>query len=287
MDELKRVLAYIPRRLHPEITALCDGKNVEEIRLRTGMPISVTTNGGNLRGNGCMTREEAAEALLTLCGGSIHAHSYTLREGYVSLPDGMRAAVVGQASVQNREVEAVREITSISIRIPRTIMGNASMILSYLESTGYASGVLIYSLPGIGKTTLLRELAIRLSTSPHLRRVALIDARMELYRAADFKGCLCDVLKGYPKAEGITIAVRNLSPQIMICDEIGNDAEANAILEAHPAGVPLIASVHGRDAREIKARKGIASLISHGVFGRMFRLHRMDGRMIVIPETIE
>lgn len=286
MDEHKQYLPYLPRRLRGEVEKMAQGKCVEEIRLRRGMPLSLTVGGENLRGRGCMTGEEAQEMLIALCGGSLHAHAQTLREGYVVLPSGGRAAVVGLASVSGGAVDAVREITAISIRIPHTFHGNVGPLLAQMNCSHFSEGLLLYSLPGMGKTTLLRELAVRLSSAPYLKRVALVDTRMELYRAEDFAGCLCDVLRGYPQPIGITAAVRNLSPQILICDEIGTDADADAILAAYPTGVPLIASVHGGSAKEVAERRGIAELLAHGVFRTLFCLQRTGSTVRLTREVI-
>lgn len=286
MDELKRYIHYIPSRLRDEVLRLGEGKEVEEIRLRRDLPLSLTVKGDNLRGTGCMTGEEAQNVLYALCGGSLHAHEKTLREGYIPLTEGARAAVVGVASADHGQIEAVREITAISIRIPRYVKGNADAILAEAERTHFSRGILIYSLPGEGKTTVLREAAIRLSSPPYLKRVALIDSKMELYRPHAFRGCLCDVLRGYPVPSGIALAVRTLSPQILVCDEIGTDEQADAILSAHPSGVPLIATVHASASTDLLCRPSIARLFQGGVFGALFRLSRQGSAVYLTKETI-
>jgi len=284
MDELKTILSYLPRRLHGEILRLADQQSVEEIRLRRSMPLSVTAGGRNLRGCGMMTPKEAQETLLAVCGGSLYTHMPTLTRGYVSLPNGIRVGIVGVATERDGSIDAVRDITSISFRIPRSVRGQCGPILHCMEANEFAYGVLIFSLPGVGKTTLLRDIAISLSSAPYLKRVALIDSRNELFRPAEFASCLCDPLLGYPKDVGITLAVRNLSPQVVICDEIGTDLEASAILSVHPSGVPLIATVHGNDLNEIRQRSGISALIERGVFRHFFRLKR-EGKQISVQQV--
>lgn len=280
MNVEEEYLRLLPPRLAEEIEKRGEGLPIEEIRIRRGMPASLTVTGGkNLRLRTECTGEETEECLNALCGGSLHAHAETLRQGYVSLAGGMRAAVVGRAWGEEGKVMSVRGVSSICLRIPRTVRGNAGILLETLEKSRFSEGILLYSRPGEGKTTLLRETASRVSSAPYLKRTALIDAREELYRPDAFRGCLCDVLTGYPKAEGISIAVRCLSPQVIVCDEIGGREEAGAILSVHCAGVPLIASVHGDSVKELKERPGLGRLLRAGVFPWLCRLTR-DGERV-------
>ncbi len=68
-----------------------------------------------------------------------------------------------------------------------------------------------------------------------------------------------DVLCGCPKSEGIILALRSLSPEIIICDEIGRDYEA--VEQCLFCGVKLIASAHAESVAELKRRSGICGLL--------------------------
>ena len=88
---------------------------------------------------------------------------------------------------------------------------------------------------------------------------------------------MIDVLEDYPKAQGIEIATRTLSPQALICDEIGDYEEADAILSVQSSGVPLIASAHGSDLSSLLARPAIRLLDRAGVFGAYIGIERRGG----------
>ena len=104
--------------------------------------------------------------------------------------------------------------------------------------------------------------------------MSVVDTRGELAYSLD-GGALClDILTGYPKHTGIAIAARTLGTQLIICDEIGNRAEADAICEAHNCGVPLIATAHAGNLYELLAKPGIALLHKSGCFGAYVGLSR-------------
>ena len=79
-------------------------------------------------------------------------------------------------------------------------------------------------------------------------------------------GAQTDVFDGYPKAEGIAIAVRVMSPQILICDELGGAAETDALLHSLHTGVRLIASAHAESIPALRRRPQIRRLIEAGAF---------------------
>jgi stage III sporulation protein AA len=85
-------------------------------------------------------------------------------------------------------------------------------------------------------------------------------------------GWSCDILSGYPKAQGIITAVRTLSPQVIICDEIGGMDEAKGIIDSINAGVKVIASAHAASFSELLRRPAIVSLLESGAFEKAVML---------------
>ena len=126
--------------------------------------------------------------------------------------------------------------------------------------------MIIWSVPGIGKTTVLRELAVRVSDGARPKRVAIVDTRHELGAGINCNGHL-DILEGYPRAKGIEIAKRTMSPQLIICDEIANSNDAIAILEAAGSGVPIVASVHAGTRVDLLSLEYIRKLTESGHIG--------------------
>ena len=141
-------------------------------------------------------------------------------------------------------------------------------------------GVLVYSPPGEGKTTLLRSLSLYLSRGDEALRVCVVDSRDELFSGAEDVSFSLDVMSGYPKAEGIRIATAFMNPQLIVCDEIGDEAEARSIAEAQNCGVPLLASTHGASIAGVLRRGGMRTLFDSDVFelyvGIRMGAHGMD-----------
>ncbi len=237
-------------------------RDMTEVRLRVGRKASVTCGGVNHPFDLTVDGDEMMECVTKFCRGSVYAHDSTMRLGYIRFENGVRIGVCG---IFSPEGKGVREITSVNIRLPHIIRGVSDKILEACRSSAGINSFLIYSPPGVGKTTLLRDIAAKLS-GEYKYRTAIIDTRGELYIEDMFKDGICDVLVGYPRGMGIEIATRTLSPEVIICDELGNSEEAKGILEAQNTGVPIIASAHGGSLDELLRRPNIRLLHENGVF---------------------
>ncbi|MCI8387649.1 MAG: AAA family ATPase [Clostridiales bacterium] len=271
----------LPERVSAELYELAGqgrirASDISEIRLRLDRPASVTNAGANIILDSRVSGRELGECVSTLCRGSYYAHGDTIREGYIRVGDGYRVGVCGTSSSDGN----VSEITSVNIRVPHIIRGVSDYLVRRCLDNYRLRSMLIYSPPGVGKTTLLRDLAARLG-GEFARRVAIIDTRGEICIPEMFSDTLCDVLIGYPRARGIELATRTLSPEVLICDELGDGDEARAILTAQNTGVPLVASAHASSLGELLARPNIRLLHEHGVFDYYISIsrERMCGRL--------
>jgi stage III sporulation protein AA len=220
---------------------------------------------------------EMDRTVTRLCEGSVYAFRDTIAEGYISLRGGIRVGVCGRAAMSGGKICGIYDIDSLIIRIPHPVPKVGKEIADLIRERKYVSGVLIYSPPGVGKTTLLRALAAELSSGRDARRVSVVDTRGELSCSLDNPALCVDILTGYPKHIGISIAARTLGTEVIICDEIGNRAEADAICEAHNCGVPLIASAHAGSVEQLLSRTGLRLLHEAKIFGAYAGIER-DGR---------
>ncbi len=287
MDEqLLKILRYLPRKVSLAVESFLysiRGQTgyVSELRLRADAPMSISFCGRNITNFDAemviCTETEVAETLQKLCEDSVHTFSETLKEGYVILENGYRIGVCGRAGMAGDAVRSVYGITSLSIRIPHPVSGVASELLPYLSNGGSIQSALIYSVPNVGKTTLIRDIAATLSSGMRAHRVALVDTRGELYMKSLFSESITDVLRGYPKAKGIEIATRTLSPEVIFCDEIGSAEEARAILSAQNSGVPLIATAHADSLETLLKRPNIRMLHDADIFRYYIGLSRNAG----------
>ena len=266
--------AFLPIRVKEEISALSGVKRIEEIRLRRERCVTLTTDRGNIFLRSQLNREEINEILSDMCGHSIYAHSETINNGYITLSGGIRVGICGRAAVEGGSVIGVYDVSALNIRIPSYIKSVGEPVCALLRTMSAAKGVLIYSPPGVGKTTLLRSVAYRMASGEGAKRVAVIDSRGELCGFESSREAALDILSGYPKPLGIEIAARTMNAQLMICDEIGGEDEADAIISAQNCGVPLLASAHGDNIEGLLRRPQIQKLHKAGVFGAYVRIAR-------------
>lgn len=270
-DEEKLACAYLPDRLASAViqTIARWNKPISEIRLRRDGPLSVTLCGNfggfsakNLLCGVVCTTGEIGKVVDSLCGGSLYSHSESIREGVIVTASGIRAGVSGRAVMIDGKIECMREISSVNIRIPHRIHGAADELYVIVKKFG---STLICSPPGMGKTTMLRELIPLLSEGESAAKVAVIDSRFELGAGISRDG-LCDFYSGWPRYEGIMAAIRTMSPDYIICDEIADEWDVLAVSAASSAGVRMIASAHGDSLKGIRRNVNLEQLLDNGVF---------------------
>lgn len=254
--------------------------SAQEIRLRVNKPVSVscadgvfylTKNGGlsisRDDDNLLCTPQELENTLHKICDYSVYARQGEINRGFVTLSGGHRAGLCGTAVIENGKIVNVRQITSINIRIAREHKNCANQILSRLNA---CEGLLICGAPCSGKTTLLRDIARQISAA---KKVILIDERGELAgkSGGGFQNDIgmCDVFDGYPKPTAISQAVRSMSPDVVICDEIGSAQDAEALALCKNSGVSVIASVHASSRAQLCKKRDVLSALRLGVFPKV------------------
>lgn len=253
-----------------------------DIHFKSGQPVSICGSDGVffLKENGKVTRaltsnlpyvsgEEMQAVFIQACAHSVFSHEHEIQKGYISMGFSCRAGLCGTAVLENGRVKSVRDVSGLVFRIPREVKGCGDRL--FLEGADLSGGVLVAGEPSSGKTTFLRDVALSLSAGKFqpIRRVAVLDERGEIGGEFDLGPC-ADVLRGYPKSEAFDIAIRMLSPEFIVCDELSaNDLEI--VRQSVFAGVPLIASVHaGR--KELFRRPLCRELLRTGAFGTVVSL---------------
>lgn len=251
-------------------------KAAQEIRLRVGRPVCITTAQGQYE---CpditVSRERLENVFLELCGYSVYSVQNELVSGFVTTCSGHRAGFGCSAVYKKGELAGIREISSINLRIAREIHGCSNQLCAMLFSGGLC-GAIIVGAPSSGKTTLLRDAARSLADGEtgEAVKVVLVDERGELSAVRNGVpgmnvGKCCDILYGYEKSTAINQAIRCLSPQVIVCDEIGSPRDAQALLGCVNAGVSVIASVHAANEQELRRRSHIITLLETGAFKKL------------------
>lgn len=253
---------------------------ISEVRIRAGRRLTLTMVEGSVNRTTSLwvDADMVCASVLALCDHSLHAHMDTIREGYIAVQGGIRVGVAGRAVCEGGVLRTISDISSLCIRIPASIGKVEDRLLQELRKGEFRESILFYSPPGVGKTTVLRNLAYALAQDMG-RRVAVIDTRMELYTDALTHADHVDLYSGYPKGLAIELATRTMNPQYIVCDEIGSLEEARALLEVENTGVPLLASAHAKSKDELLRRPNIRLLHRAGVFDRYVGLSRFLGEM--------
>ncbi len=282
-EELDKVLEFalskLPSNLKKEIMTFLEHhrfKSINEIRIHKNSNIMLIADSLNILTDIYVNEEIIDSCIDSLCGGSIYAHFSTIKDGYISVGRGVRAGICGRACVENGEICGVSDITSINIRIPQHINNASTYLYNILKETGFFSSVVIYSAPGVGKTTILRDLIFKLSSTYPPIRYAVIDSRDEIIASIENK-INADVFVSYPKGTAIELATKSMTPQLIICDEISSKEEADEVLASVNAGVKLIATTHANSYNELISKSTFENLFSNNVFDYALGVSREYG----------
>lgn len=257
-----------------------DFEDIQEIRLRVQKPlcitkscknIFVTSNGGLTAYKSCSLICEQSDIEFTLksvCDHSIYSYQRELSQCFVTVSGGHRVGISGTAVYDvNQNCCVPKYVSSLNFRIAAQKIGCADEIFNNVLNKQLKS-LLIVGKPMSAKTTILRDLS---RLYGNFRKVSLIDERSEI--ASCFNGIACndvgvntDVFDRFSKPDGIIFALRAMSPQMIICDEIGSDDDAIALIDAHKSGIDIIATAHAGTINQALSRKSIEMLIKSGVF---------------------
>ena len=276
---------------------------VQEIRIRVNKPLALsdgaTTVFTDADGKIMYTMGEKAfrvsqrgiyDTFRRICDYSVYSRQDEIKNGYITVKGGHRVGLCGTAVLTDGKISALNDISSMNVRIARQIFGVSEEIINHLYP--FEGGILIAGMPSSGKTTLLRDLArsLSLGIGCHVTRTAVIDERGELsgtYSGVSYNDMgLSDILNGYPKGEGIIHAIRAMSPQVIICDELGTDEDCRLVSQGFNAGAVIIASIHAGNYEELMRRKQAVSLIETGAFKNIVMLESSN-RPCKIAKVIE
>ncbi|MGI6435103.1 MAG: stage III sporulation protein AA [Syntrophomonadaceae bacterium] len=294
------ILSYLPGKMQQLLQQLKeeDYQDLEEIRLRCGQPLLLRLGERELAvsGEGRLTpvlqkgyrveREDIWRMIASISDNSLYAFEEDIRRGFITIPGGHRVGLAGQVVLKKNHIQMIKDFGSICFRIAREVIGCADPVMPALFAgpKGLLQNTLIVSPPRCGKTTLLRDIARLISKGsnrPGLN-VAVVDERSEI--AGCYKGVpqldvgpRTDILDGCPKDLGMMMAIRALSPQVVVTDEIGREGDAEAVMECIHAGVTIISTAHAGNLEELRQRPILRRLMADGVFQLVIILSRRHG----------
>lgn len=269
---------FFPERLRRDWTAHgLDIKMVREIRIRVGKKVRAVAE-HEIALPFVYGERELEDIFRYLCHDSVYAYDEERRQGYMTVEGGHRVGITGEVARVDGGYLA-KHIRYINIRIAHERKGMAKTAAPYLHGAkgrGQPLNTLIISPPGLGKTTLLRDL-IRMMSNGECGfsgfNVGVIDERGELagaYRGSAVLDCgeRTDIVTGGDKGYGIAVLVRAFSPRVIAIDEIGKDSDAAAIVHAGVSGCAVFATAHGSSLEDVMKNKKLEELIRLQIFER-------------------
>ena len=261
---------------------------LQEIRMRINSPLMIrqrgkeyklTEEGKLLRCNGneqyekenihYVDRCELMETMEYIAGYSLYAYEDELRQGFLTIQGGHRVGVAGKILMEEGKVRSIRYISFLNIRLAHQVEGCADKVMPFIVENGEVCHTLIISPPCCGKTTLLRDVIRQISNGNAWcegKNVGVVDERSEIGGAyqgvpQNDLGIRTDLLDCCPKAEGMMMLIRSMSPEVVAVDEIGDYGDIKAIESVLNCGCRLIATVHGSSVEDIEKKPLLQKMV--------------------------
>ena len=249
-------------------------RRIYELRLQMGCGSSVWIGAGRYRLCCRISEGEICDTLNRLCQGALYAHADTIAKGYISYGDGVRVGVCGYARYDGGALVGIDEISMLVYRFPG---GESSLTDALCAAFSFAErGMLIYSVAGGGKTTALRSLCKRLASTDRRLRIAVVDERCEFFRE-DCDNLGIALLRGYRRSLGVEIALRALSANLLVIDEIGVEDESYAVRQSLLTGARLLATAHAGTLDDVLQRDAVRPYLEKNIFDVFFGIFNTDG----------
>lgn len=283
-DEIYKIL---PKEISNIVKQYLQEDAVQEIRIKSGKPVILNLSYGEKVLDYRTTSEDLKFMMAKVSNYSLYAFEEEIKQGYITLNGGHRVGLAGECVISNGEVRTIKNISSLNIRICREIIGSSNKIMNLITNNNRVYNTLIVSPPKCGKTTILRDIAKNISNGMYKinlsgKKVTIVDERSEI--AACYNGVpqmnvgiRTDILDNCLKKSGMIMAIRSLSPEVLICDEIGTKGDLEALNMAFNSGVNVIVTVHGYDIADVYGRAVFKDLIDNCILERIILLSNRKG----------
>ncbi len=283
----EEIVGIFPTKIGSLLKDRLNKEQVYELRIKIGKPILVYSKYGESIINYISTKEDMKSIMQKVSNYSLYAYEEDIRQGFITIKGGHRIGIAGECVMENGEVKTIRNISSVNVRICREVIGCSNKVMKYITSAYKVYNTIIISPPKCGKTTILRDIARNISSGmPSLgiagKKVVVIDERSEIGACyfgipqSDL-GIRTDVLDNCLKREGLIMAIRSLSPEVLICDEIGTRGDIEALIMAFNSGVNIITTIHGFTIEDLYKRRVLGDLLDNEILERAIILSNRNG----------
>ncbi len=271
------VFSYLPPYILKELKVL-GLENIDELRIRDNLNLSVLVNGKQKKLNVKIKNSiDLEEIVYSACKRSIYSYEEDIKNGFITTEKGERIGLAGEFVLKDNKVITIKNFSSLVVRIPREVVGFSN---KYFKEVFSNNSALIFSKPGAGKTTFIRDLAKNLSNS-NVGNIVVIDERNEIASKTNKKGFdlgdNVDVLTYATKLYGFNQALRTLNPDFIITDELSNENDVFGVLRAVLGGVKVIATTHASSMSEIIRNLFLKKLIDLKVFSEYVQIDNEFG----------
>lgn len=277
MDVIRQALRVCPPEVREAALRLPDATQIEELRLRCGRSPTVSVSGKERGIAAPLTTANMLEDIVARATGhAVYSAQHMLKSGFITISGGHRIGICGTAVYQSGELSGFQELSSVNLRVARQIKGIASKAADALWL--HPRSTLIIGAPGVGKTTLLRDLIRQLSDRFSFR-IGVADERMELGACCNGMpqfdlGKHTDVLSGVKKEAAVELLLRTMSPQWIAVDEITAAEDIEAMLRGSYCGVSFLATAHAGSRDELNERELYRRLLGCGIFRNLITIRR-------------
>lgn len=294
MDKKEEILKIFSHNLRTIMERVeMDYKRLQEIRLRANGPLIVIYNNEEYfinkecqldreRSNAYLvTQSEVKETMEYISNYSLYAFEDEIKQGFITIQGGHRVGIAGKTIMEADKIKNIKHISFINIRLSHQIKGCANRVMPYIAQEKKIYHTLIISPPRCGKTTLLRDVIRQLSNGDNETpgvTVGVVDERSEIGACymgipQNELGIRTDILDCCPKANGMMMLIRSMSPQIIAVDEVGSREDIESIEYVINCGCKLIATVHGSSIDDIKNKPILGKLVREKIFERYIILN--------------
>ena len=274
----KTVLSLLPINLIYEIK---DINALEEIRIRIGKRVLLKYIDKEVFLDYKITKYDMEDILEKIFKGSRYSYQNEIVNGFITIEGGHRIGITGSGVIENNELVNICNINSLNIRISKIIEDVSCFLDSYIVEENKLCTTLIVSIPGMGKTTILKDLIRRISDGKvkglSSYTVGVVDERMELSSSFDgenqiYLGEKTDVITNVNKDKGMKMLIRSMSPEVLVVDEIGTKEDIEVIKYGITSGVKGIFTAHGDSLENLLLNPIIENLISLNIIERIIVL---------------
>lgn len=282
---------YLPEVIYNTIARHLNYADINEIRMRVNCPLVICIKNKKYfigeRGfsdydNAIIcSYEMMQEFVYRLCDNAVYAVNDQLKQGFITLPKGVRVGICGEVVYDNGKVVTIKNFQSANIRIPHNIKGCSLVALDYMLDNKFLS-TLVISPPGAGKTTFIRDVVCQLSNHNYCYNVLIADERNEIASvnngvAEISLGNFADIYSNCSKEFAFKQGIRSMKPDIFVTDEIDIDNDLQSIIDATNSGVEVLATIHSNNITELKTKRGFDKVLENKVFDRYIVLSDSEG----------